>query len=137
MWNQSLVERMSCALGGIGRPLLVLCRWMTFGGAFVMGMLLNPLSNRACVAILTQLVSGSHHGMSRIVCGTEPRKIPFWELGFNFVGFCPGGGTHARHPSVWRSVKSSCLPVAWVSGDDRSECRVEIAFRIWREGQNA
>ena len=86
-----------------------------------MGMLLKPSSNRACVAILTLVVSGSCHRMFLAVCGAHPRNIPFLEFGFNFADFFPGGQTHARHPNVRELLKLSRFPVAMVTGETEFE----------------
>ena len=99
-----------------------------FGGTFVMGMLLKPSSNQACVAILTRVVSGSYHGIFLAVQGTCPRNIPFLEFGFNFAGFFPGGRTHTRHPNVRELLKLSLFPVAMVIGEIEFKFRVGIAF---------
>ena len=96
-WANGVMQKQSInvlmSLASIGRGALASARWrcMTFGGTTVIGRSLNPSLKQACVAILTQDVSGSHQRMFLVVHGTHPRKMPRQELGMSFAACFPGG----------------------------------------------
>ena len=50
--------------------------------------------------------------MLRVACVTQPKKMPFQELGCSFAAQCPGGRTQTQHTKVCMLEKSSGLPVA-------------------------
>ena len=78
--NSKSEEDNSLSSGGILLPISERCRWVTFGGSSFIGRLFMPLSNLACFAILTCLVSRSNHRIFLVVLGIKPRSIPFCKL---------------------------------------------------------